>query len=816
MRKILALLLLTATAGAVQAQTVSGRVQDADGKPLQGVTVSLLRDSSVVKLAVSDASGAYQFGGISAGRYRVSASSVGFSPAPSAPFEAGTGTTELPVLALRRASGELAGVTVAVRKPIVEVKADRTVVNVEGTINATGNDALELLRKSPGVLVDKDENLSVSGKTGVQVYVDGRPTPLSGADLAAYLRTMQSTQIEAIEIISNPGAKYEAAGNAGIINIRLKKNKNYGANGSLTAGYNVGHYSKYNAGASLNYRNNKVNLYGNYNFNYGRMYNTMDLHRDVRDSIFDQKGRNVFTNNSHGFKAGADYTINKRHSVGVLVNGNLAAPQIAMESRTPIISKATGVTDRILTAQSNSEVRRNNINANANYNYNGTKGQSLVLNADYGWYDNNTDQRQPNVYWTPDGSKLSSAEYRFITPTRIDIASLKADWEQNFAKGKLGFGGKTAYTSTDNDFRRFNVNGPVENYDRDLSNRFRYDEQIHAGYVNYNRQLKGLMIQGGLRVEHTVSKGTSNGEKNESGTYRAVEAGFQRDYTDFFPSAAISFNKNPMKVWSINYSRRIDRPAYQDLNPFEFRLDEYTYSKGNTNLRPQYTNSIGISHSYKYKFNASLNWSHVQNMFAQQIDVDGSKSFITKQNLATQDVIALNASYPFMYKSFTSFVNVSTNYSKYHSPGATPDRTIDFDAFALTAFSQNSLKFGKDKTWTGEMTAFYNAPTIYQGAFQARAMGAVDFGLQKTILQGQGTIKASVSDVFQTLRFSGYTQFAGQRTDVAARWESRQFKLNATWRFGNKQVKAAKQRNVGAEDELKRTQGGGGGIGIGG
>ncbi|RYZ20869.1 MAG: TonB-dependent receptor [Chitinophagaceae bacterium] len=816
MRKIIASLLLVASAGAAQAQAVAGRVQDADGKPLSGVTISLLRDSSVVKLAVSDAAGAYKFDGITNGRYRVNASSVGFTPAPSAPFEAGTGTIDVPALALRRASGEMAGVTVAVRKPIVEVKADRTVVNVEGTINATGNDALELLRKSPGVLVDKDDNLSVSGKTGVQVYIDGRPTPLSGTDLAAYLRTLQSNQIEAIEIISNPGAKYEAAGNAGIINIRLKKNKNYGANGSLTAGYNVGHYSKYNAGASLNYRNNKVNLYGNYNYNYGRMYNTMNLRRDLRDTLFDQVGRTVFTNRSHGFKAGADYTLNKRHSVGVLVNGNLADPKVEMEGNTPIVYKPTNTTDRYLVAQSSSAIRRNNVNANINYNYTGAKGQSLVLNADYGWYDNNTDQRQPNTYFSPAGSKLSSTEYRFITPTQIDITSLKADWEQNFAKGKLGFGGKTAFTSTDNDFRRFNVNGPVEVYDRDLSNRFRYDEQIHAGYVNYNRQFKGLMIQGGLRVEHTDSKGLSNGEKNVAGTYSPVEADFHRGYTDFFPSAAISFNKNPMKVWSINYSRRIDRPAYQDLNPFEFRLDEYTYSKGNTNLRPQYTNSIGVSHSYKYKFNASLNWSHVQDMFAQQIDVDGSKSFITKQNLATQDVLALNVSYPFMYKSFTSFVNLSTNYSKYKSPGLTPDRTIDFDAFALTAFSQNSLKFGKDKTWTGELTAFYNAPTIYQGAFRAKSMGAVDLGLQKTILKGQGTLKASVSDVFQTLRFSGYTEFAGQRTDVAARWESRQFKLNATWRFGNKQVKAAKQRNVGAEEELKRTQGGGGGIGIGG
>jgi iron complex outermembrane recepter protein len=204
---------------------VNGTVRDADGKPVNGVTISLLKDSSVVKLSATKDNGAYVFAGIKPGTYKVSASHIGFTPAVSAAFAVDGNDVTIPELKLVKAVANVQGVTVTARKPIVEVKADKTILNVEGTINAVGSDALDLLRKAPGVLVDKDDNLSISGKNGVQVYIDGRPSPLSGADLANYLKSMQSAQIEAIEIITNPSAKYEAAGNAGIINIKLKKNK---------------------------------------------------------------------------------------------------------------------------------------------------------------------------------------------------------------------------------------------------------------------------------------------------------------------------------------------------------------------------------------------------------------------------------------------------------------------------------------------------------------------------------------------------------------------------------------------------------------
>jgi iron complex outermembrane receptor protein len=815
MRKLLLFVLAPLFAFAANAQ-VQGKVADADGKPLNGVTISLLKDSAIVKLAVTKENGTYIFSGIKEGTYRVSASHIGFTAVKSAPFAVKGNDVVVPVMQLPRATGNLQNVTVTAKKPLVEMKADKTILNVEGTINSTGSDALELLRKAPGVMVDKDENLSIAGKTGVQVYIDGRPSPLSGQDLATYLKTIQSAQIESIEIITNPSAKYEAAGNAGIINIRFKKNKALGTNGSVNAGWNIGTYAKYNTGINLNHRNAKMNIYGSYNYNNSKNESSLAIYRTITDTLFDQKGLTTFAVRSHSFKGGIDYTINKQSSIGAIVNGTLSDPSVDASSNTPIIYRPTNTVDRILKATNHSGLKRDNINFNLNYNYNGKDGKSLVLNADHGYYDINTDQYQPNDYYNASGTtKINSVSYRMISPTKIHISSFKADYEQNFAKGKLGIGGKTAFITTDNNFQRYNVTTGGDIYDKDRSNRFKYQENINALYVNYNRAWEGIMLQAGVRAENTVSEGTSTGLKNNGSGYVTAESGFRRNYTDLFPSAAITFNKNPMKQWSLSFSRRIDRPAYQDLNPFEMKLDEYTFMKGNTNLRPQYTNSFGVSHTYKYKLNIGLNYSHVKDIFTQLIDTaEQSKSFISKKNLATQDIVSLNVSYPIMYKNFTSFVNVSSNYSMYKANFGN-GRIVDLNAFGLNAFAQNSLKFGKTKTWTGELTAFYNAPTIYQAAFKGRSLWAIDMGMQKQLMQGKATLKASVSDVFNTLRFRGTQEFAGQRSEINTKWESRQFKLAFTFRFGSNTVKGAKQRATGAEEENKRVQQGGGGIGIG-
>ena len=795
---------------AAHSQQINGTVKDADGKPVVGATVSLLKDtvSTILKFTASKNNGTFAFENVKPGKYRVSASHVGYAPVVSAVFESNGEAATAPELQLKKTSSEMNNVIVTATKPIVEVKADKMILNVEGTINSVGSDALELLRKAPGVMVDKDENLSVNGKNGVQVYIDGRPTPLTGQDLSNYLKSIQSSNIESIEIITNPSAKYEAAGNAGIINIRLKKNKSLGTNGSANAGVNVGTYPKYNGGITLNHRNRSVNIFGNYNYNTGWSRSNIDMYRTVLDTSFNQFGGIMKTkNNSHNYKAGIDYFINKQSTVGVMVNGTISNPEMSSYNKTFISYIPTNTLVKILIANNSAQLKRNNINLNLNYSYNSADGKSLTLNADHGYYNINSNQLQPNNYYDPSGTVLTkSSVYRMISPTSIYISSLKADWEQNFKKGKLGYGGKISYVKTNNDFKQYDIYNSSEVYNRDKSNLFNYKENINAGYVNYNRQFKGVMIQAGLRVENTVLQGTSSGEQNKNGAYSNYDSTFKRNYTDLFPSAAVTFNKNPMSQFGVTFSRRIDRPAYQDLNPFEFKLDEYTYQKGNVNLRPQYTNSVGISHTYKYRLTTSLNYSHVKDMFAQWIDtIDRSKGFVSKKNLASQNIISFNISYPYQYKAYSVFANISSNYSMYRADFG-PGRKVDLSAFGFVLYAQSTLKLDKAKKWTAELTGFYVAPSIQQGAFQSKSLWNVDGGLSKQLWNNKATIKASFTDIFHSFYFRGTQNFAGQTTNVNVRWESQQFRLNFVYRFGSSQIKAARNRNAGSEDENKRTQ----------
>ena len=800
----------------VFAQTASGVVKDDAGKPVAGATVSLLRakDSSIVKFAVSAENGEYKFPNIASGNYRISAAYTGLETTYSSQFTAGTADTRLPELQMTRITASLGNVTVTSRKPLVEVKADKMVVNVESTVNAIGSDALELLRKSPGVTVDKDDNLGLAGKTGVQVYIDGRPSPLAGQDLANYLKTLQSSQIESIELITNPSARYEAAGNGGIINIKLKKNKTLGTNGTVNAGWSIGTFAKYNAGLSLNYRDAKMNIYGNYSYNTGLNEQNISLRRSLADSLFDQKNLLIVDMKTHNLKAGIDYTLNKKSILGVMVNGSFTDPTFNSRSATPISYIPTGTVNRILIAENHSTGVRNNLNENLNYTFTNTNGNTFALNADHGNYHLNGNQLQPNYYFDPvNNNLLSSVIYRILSPSDVEINSLKADWDKNLKKGKLSFGGKTAFVNTDNDFQRYNVYSSSDQLDRDRSNRFRYKENINAAYLSYARPFKTVMVQVGLRMENTNINGRSTGQKNISGTYVNYDSSFDRHYTDLFPSASISFIKNPMSQWTLSYSRRIDRPAYQDLNPFENKLDEYTSQKGNINLRPQYTNSFSLTNVFQGKLVSTLTYSHVKDLFTMLFDTaNKSQAFISKQNLATQDIFSLGISYPFQKGNYSLFSSLNSNYSMYKADYG-KGRQVNLNAFGLNAVLQNSLRFGK--AWVAELTAFYNAPTVYMGSFEGKSIYSISTGLSKQVLKGKGSVKVSVSDIFNTLKFRGGINFSGQHTDLVQQGETRQFRINFSYRFGNNGVKAARQRNTGTEDENKRVSSGGGGLSVG-
>ncbi len=786
---------------------IKGTVSDEKGKKQTAATVMLQRakDSSLVKTDITDVNGAFEFADMPAGSYFITITSIGFDNYSSAIFTVTEGKTmEMPAATLKQAAKDLGGVIVKANKPLVEIKADKMVINVENSINATGSNAMELLQKSPGVVVDKDDNISVKGKTGVRIYIDGRPSQMGNKDLAALLRSMNSADIESIEFITNPSAKYDASGNAGIINIKLKKDKRVGFNGNLSAGMMFGITPKTMNSLSLNYRNKKANFFGNYSNNFGINESDMNFYRQQADSIFATRGRMWNNNKTHNFKAGADYFINKKSTIGFIVTGNLTDGVNTSDSRTPIGALATGKLTRTLIAQNTLPTNRGNLNFNGNYKFADTSGNELNVDVDYGTFRGRTNSYQPNTYLYLDGTTTQTI-FKNNTPIDIDIFTIKADYEQSFGKGKLGYGAKYSYVNTKNTFDFWDVINGEDKFNATLSNNFNYTEKVNALYVNYNRAYgQQWTLQAGLRMENTQSEGNLIGY-----TTPKPEDNVKRNYTDFFPSAAISFAANQNNTFSATYSRRIQRPSYQDLNPFENKIDELTYQKGNAFLKPQYANSFEISHVYKYRLTTTLGFSHIRDLITQLTDTaDKTKSFIINRNLANQDIISLNVGSPIpVTKWWNAYLNATASYSMYKA-SFDDGKSIDLNIFNYSLFGQNTFNIAKGLT--GELSGWLSGPGIWGGTFETEIMGGFDIGLQKLVLQDKGTIKISLTDVARTMRWRAESRFAGTIFTGNGGWESNQFRVNFSYRFGKSTVKSSRQRKTGIEDENKRLNGGGG------
>ncbi len=813
---LLFIAVLSLSAFKLQAQTrskITGEVKDASGKPIAAATVSLYRaaDSSLAKAEITDASGNYSIEQVAPGNYFIAASAAGLQKTNSAIFSLKGGEdVQVPAISLQPGGTQLKGVTVTgtYKKPMIEVKADKTVFNVESSINATGSNAMELLQKSPGVVVDKDDNISMKGKNGVRIYVDGRPTQMDNKDLAAYLRAINSADIESIEMISNPSAKYDASGNAGIINIRLKKNKKYGLNGNIAAGLNVGKTPKTNGSLSLNYRNKKVNLFGNYSNNWGDNENDINLYRIQGDTIYDQKGINKNGGWGHNFKAGIDIYADKENTLGFIVTGNINRNTSTSNSRTLITPEGQTIPTKILVATNNIPGRNTNMNYNFNYRHADSAGREFNFDADYGNFRNRANSYQPNYYRQPFTDILMDERiYTNNTPTSIKIYTAKFDYEKPWMKGKLGFGAKYSNVKTDNTFDFYDVISgySFKNYDR--SNKFAYKENVNAAYINYNRPVnQRFSVQAGLRVENTQSEGTLESATNQN------DKNVKRSYTDLFPSAALTFNASQKHAFNLTYSRRIDRPGYQDLNPFENKLDELTYQKGNAFLKPQYTNSFELTHTFLYRFNTTIGYSRIKDFSTQIIDTaEGTRAFITQKNLASQDIYSINFALPFQVTKWWSlFVNINAFHSEYRAH-FDDGKKINIGVNSMSLYGQQSFTLSDDVS--AEISGWYSAPTIWGGTFKSKAMGGMDIGVQKQVFSKQGTIKFSYTDLLHTMRWRGISDFGGSYIDARGGWESQQFRMTFSYRFGNKQVNAARQRSRGNEDESKRIKSGGGGFG---
>ncbi len=798
------------------ATTLSGTVQDAFGKPLPFATVALFVDSDTTRLAkttATDAEGQFAFENVRTGQYIVRATAVGFQKVYSALVEVRSDPTRLPTLILPELIGKLAEVQVTAKKPFVEHQLDRMVVNVAGSIVGSGSTALEVLEKSPGVTVDyQNERLQLRGKDGVIVQIDGKQTYLSAQDVIALLRSMSSDNIETIELITNPSAKYDAAGNAGIINIRLKKNSNLGTNGTVSVAGGSGHFDRERGSLQLNHRTQKLNLFGSYSLNRGGNYWDFRFNRSqpdpsptdaARRSIGSQYTLLTFRDLGQNAKAGLDFSPNQKTTIGLVWTGLWSdhrerGPAGASFRRTesgPVHLQTR--TDKTYDTFSQNQIGNLNIQHSFGEKQGSRGSGQLTADVDVGYFSRQYTNSLLTEALVATGDANPPVGGLLITqPTAIDIRTAKVDYYRSLAEGwKLETGLKTASVKTDNDL--ILRSGPMGmlTIDPALSNRFQYTERVNAGYASISGKWgRGdgpkTDIQVGLRAEHTHSEGNS----------LTLNQAVVRDYLKWFPSLFVSRPLSPSQTLTFSYSHRIDRPNYQNLNPARGYVDPFAYRIGNAYLRPQFTHALEGKLSLKDGIFASLGANYTTDlMFFTIHALEGNKTYVTNENLGHSQGYALTLSWPItVAKGWQLQTNVLGYYNRFQYDYEGSPLQIQNIAGRLNG--NNAFTLGKG--WTAELNGWVSTPAV-NGIWQSPWLGALDAGLQKTVSPVL-RLKLSVQDILHTNRFIGITDVNSYYGNTRLTFDTRIVLLNLTYSFGNQKLKGARQRKTSSDDEIRR------------
>lgn len=812
MKKILTLLIATLGAAATIAQTPSGTVSGSikDGgqqEVIDASTVSLLlsKDSSLVKTSVTDKLGNFSFENVKEGSYLVMASSVGHSKVYSKPVSISAERTlaTTGVLQLVPLAKNIKEVVVTSKKPFIERKLDKTVLNVDAAITNTGSTAMEVLEKAPGVSVDKDGNISLKGKQGVIIMMDGKPTYMSGPDLANFLRNLPSSNLDQIEIMTNPSAKYDASGNSGVINIRTKKIKQVGFNGSLSTAYGQGVYAKTNNSLNLNYRKGKVNLFSTLSGNYRGNFQFLDINRRYKNddnttkAIFQQESFSKKNRYNYNAKIGMDYYANKKTTFGFVMTG-YTTPGDEVGTNTSFLKSSTGIVDSIVTADRVEKYTWKNgaVNVNMRHIFDST-GRELSADVDYLRYVADKNQYFNNKRFNPDWSKKSGSELIGELPSDIKIYSAKIDYSHPLKKDlKVEAGLKYSYVTTDNDAGYFNVIDGVKEIDYEKTNKFQYKENVNAAYLNLSKTINKWGIQVGLRMENTNYDGRQFGNAK----HPEQDSSFSRSYTNVFPTTYVSYNANKKHQLGASFGRRINRPNYEDLNPFLFFLDEYTSGAGNPFLRPMYSNVFELSHTYNQFLTTTLNYSRTTDLFNETFEEQGYKTIVREGNYGLNNNASLSLNAQLKPAKWWN-MNVYTEGRYQEFKGELYGKYIDIAGSNALLNLTNQFTFKKG--WSAEVSGWYRTKGV-EGQILIQPLGQLNAGIQKQVLKTKGSLKLAVRDILRTSNGQGRINFQNTEARFQNQNDSRVATISFNYRFGKPIKGTQKRKTGGAGDEQNR------------
>jgi len=688
----------------------------------------------------------------------------------------------------------LQAVTVKGAKPFIVMRADKIIMNVSESPIAAGGDALQVLTHAPGVVDQGNGNYELRGKK-VTVLVDGKDSRLSGEELKEWLSSLSASSIDRIELMGNPPARYDAKG-AAIINIITSKNRNFGTNGTLTGGIGAGQYTRYVAGLGLNYRNQQLNVYGNYDYQYNKQYydlhsiRLLDANTNIRENSWETRERN-----NHSFKAGADYDINSRSSVGVMLKGLLNYRYRKMTT-TSVRDYNGQAADSFSTVATGGDLQLFNPSVNVYYKTDfDTSGKQLTVNVDYFNYNKSWDDDYVTNFYDPKGVVLQTPYLlRDNSPANNTITSMAADYTQPLWKGKLEGGLKSTFTTTDNDIRWEQKIAADWKIDSGKTNHFIYRENIFAAYASYDRSIKKFDLQIGLRAEQTHMKGTS----------LTLDQTNTRNQFNLFPSFAVMYNQSAKHQYGLSYRKSIERFSFNIVNPFVTYVSQYFYYQGNPNIRPSIGHSFELSYTYNNELFTTLSYQRYNQVLTDIYRKDtGNVVISTYTNLRA--AYAVNASIThskgFFENKWMSTNTVMATYAKYNEKGSEQLTNAGAGVYVNT-----SNTFTLTKGLTAEVSATYNSPMAF-GVYKMKSRYFIDAGISKNILHNAGKLTLNATDIFNTLTTKYDVASFGVISSYDNKVESRFVRLVFSYKFGNQRVKAARNRKTGIEKEQRRMEG---------
>jgi len=752
-------------------QNFTGKIIDKQNLPISfaNIVAKDKVDHSLIKGVTSDENGEFSINLNKENMY-LEISFVGFITKKIYPTQTAIGT-----IVLDEGGQELKEVVVIARKKLIQQKVDRLIFNIENTVAGTGGNALDALKATPSVNVEAD-NLAIVGKGSVRVMVNDRIVQLSGNELSAYLSTIASDDIKNIEVITAPPSKYDADGNSGLINIVLKKSKENSWSNQLRTSYTQATYPLFNFGNTFNYNKNKVNLIASLN---GIKGNTARF--DQYDIVFPSASTvtNLDMKNKENMisgRLGLDYKLTSNATIGILYAGSLEDRNLNDDGRT-LMDDGNGT---FTINQGNAERKNKNHSMNVHFIQKlDTLGRKLSIDIDYFNFNNSFDRNFSSEQFITNPSFFEAENN---TNQDIKNYSGKIDITHPSKWANFSYGIKTTLTKTDSNVNFFNTTTGTPVFDPTQSNEFMYSENINALYADMSKQLgEKWQTKIGFRFENTQTKGVSKTNNQTD----------KRSYNKLFPSVFLGYNPNNENMFNLSYSRRIERPSFERLNPFRFYLNSISYQEGNPFLQPQISDNLEITHTYKGKLISKAFVNYVDDGYFNIIEVeDGEQQrvVVTYENFFTAYNYGLSQTFIYNPKKWwntTSQATLSKMDTRYKDG-------FDLDAELLSGwnfqlYNRNTFHLNQAKTVQAEATLIYASrqKLMY---FSTSEMISLDLGLKFSILDKKLNCAVAVNDILRRKAVDVNTKTNGIDQTYNNYYDTQSVKISLNYSFGNKKI----------------------------